>query len=212
VPRAPTSSPRARSAGRPSGRRDTAAALLRAAAVEFARRGFDGARLEDVARGAGIRRPSLLHHFPSKEALYAAMVRRAFEELGAGLTRAFEAPGDFAALVTQAAETYEGFLEEHPDLARVVLRELLDDRGPGRDLLLAEVVPMLDAVEAELRRLGRGRRRSGVPLRAALMQIVSAGLVRVGAGELGAALFGEEAAPARRAARLARALLVKEGA
>jgi AcrR family transcriptional regulator len=182
--------------------------LLDAADAAFARAGFEGARLEDIAAAAGIRRPSLLHHFPTKEALYAAVVQRAFSRLGAALGSALTlgAGVPFAEQVDALVASYLAFLREQPTFAPLVLREVIDGRGPGRDLLLREVAPLLDLVEA-LVQGGRSGARLGVPVRAAILQVACAPLVRSASGPLGPRLWGTDpdATPA-----LARALLLPE--
>ena len=52
-------------------------AILAAARHEFASRGFRGARTAAIASGAGCSEPTLYKHFPSKQALFAAVLRDA---------------------------------------------------------------------------------------------------------------------------------------
>ncbi len=57
-------------------RPDTREALLRAASDEFARAGVDGARVEDIARRAGISKGAFYLHFATKEEALREIVQR----------------------------------------------------------------------------------------------------------------------------------------
>ena len=52
------------------------AAILDAALAEFAAHGFEGARMEDVARGARVSKGTVYLFYPTKQALFEALVRR----------------------------------------------------------------------------------------------------------------------------------------
>ena len=49
-------------------------ALLDAATKVFARMGFAGARMADIAREAGVAHGLLYHYFPDKESVFVAVV------------------------------------------------------------------------------------------------------------------------------------------
>lgn len=180
--------------------------LLSAAATEFGAKGFDGARLSDIAASVGISRPSLLYHYKSKQALYAAVVRTAFTDLGAMLVGAFTAAGTFEARFEQAVAEFTTFLGAHPAFSPLLLREMLDDRGPGRAIVLAAGVPVLDRIERFVREEGAGLIDEAVPVRPALMQIVSAALLAAAAGPMRAPLWGDEL---DHTMMLSRALLLR---
>jgi AcrR family transcriptional regulator len=52
-------------------------AILAAALDEFSARGFEGARLDDVARRAGVAKGTIYLHFKDKETLFQELVRSA---------------------------------------------------------------------------------------------------------------------------------------
>ena len=52
--------------------------ILAAAAVEFAERGFAGARVDRIARRARVNKAMLYYHFKSKQGLYRTLLRQIF--------------------------------------------------------------------------------------------------------------------------------------
>ncbi|MCX4242106.1 TetR/AcrR family transcriptional regulator [Paraliomyxa miuraensis] len=185
--------------------------VLAAAELAFAAVGYGAAKLADIARRAGIGRPSLLYHFGSKEALYARTVERCFGRLRDALVESMTAEGKLSQRIDRTVARYVEFLDAEPQLARIVLRELLDGKGPGRQILLRQVVPLLHVLERFIREQG-GREQDGaalrpnVPIRAALLQVGSDALLRAAAGPLRRPLWGSE----DHTAALAQLLLLRD--
>lgn len=62
----------------------TKAAILAAGRVEFAERGFEGARVDAIAERAGANKRLLYHYFGNKEDLYRAVLLDAYQEIRKG--------------------------------------------------------------------------------------------------------------------------------
>lgn len=165
--------------------------VLSAAESVFAGKGLEGAGLADIAARAGISRPALLYHFATKETLYAAVVGRAFSSLAEILTSAMSATGTFRERVRAVVEGFLTYVSVHPALARIIVRELTNDVGPGRALLLSQGAPLVDAVIAFIEHEGKAELRRGVDVRAALMLTVSDVFMRSAAGDLRVPFWGE---------------------
>jgi len=164
--------------------------VLDAAIRAFARSGFEATKLADVARSASIRRPSLLYHFPSKEVLYEAVVARIFAELGAALQPTLsDAASAFPLSLERLVRTYDSFLADHPDHARIVLREMLSDEGPGLAILERQVAPLLDTVVSFVAATGQEWLRPTLPIRAATLHVISDVLLRHASGPLRTTLW-----------------------
>ena len=89
--------------------------VLRVAVAEFAKHGFEGTSTEDVARAAGISQPYLFRLFPTKKALFLALVGYGFGRVREAFVDATQGLAGEAAL-TAMGQAYGMLLRDRDHL------------------------------------------------------------------------------------------------
>lgn len=139
---------------------DTKAQIVAVAMRHFAADGYASTSLNVIADEVGIRRPSVLHHFATKEVLYRAVLEDPFIEW---FTLVSDATGDVEPGWPQVEKVVRAafrFFEERPDFVRLVRREALDDGPVLAAELMERVRPLFDAARAWLdKQMDAGRLR-----------------------------------------------------
>lgn len=116
--------------------------LLQVAQALFAERGYRGTSLRDISGRIGIKAPSLLHHFSSKEQIYLAVLDRIFERLEDAIGSVLIGTDSYQRRATSAIEGAIDFLARRPDYARLVWNEFIDENGIGLRLLKRRLPPL----------------------------------------------------------------------
>jgi AcrR family transcriptional regulator len=107
------------------------AGILDKAAALFARRGFSKTSIQDVADAVGLSKAGLLHHFLSKDALYAAVLDRA----GAVGAQLLDAVSDLPPGRARDRVVLEAMVDialAHPGLVSLLLTPVLAGDGDER--------------------------------------------------------------------------------
>jgi AcrR family transcriptional regulator len=92
------------------------AAILQGAATAFATKGFTSTAMEEVAAASGITKEIVYRHFPSKEALYRAVLEGTVQQMQVEFTRARQAHESGAGIRALLAVG-----RAHPDALRLLL-------------------------------------------------------------------------------------------
>ncbi len=121
---------------------DTRDRVLQVAQVLFAERGYRGTSLRDIAKRIGIKAPSLLHHFPSKQQLYLSVLDKMFESLEDAANAIAWGRESRQERMRQAVGDAIDFIASHPDFVRIMWKEMADESGVGRQVLKRRLPPL----------------------------------------------------------------------
>jgi TetR/AcrR family transcriptional regulator len=114
--------------GRAHDAEGTREAILDAAEQMFAEHGFAGARIDAIAAAADYNKSLIFHYFGDKLGLYAAVIRRADQQMNEGLeqlvTLLFEDNTvanvcQFKAVLKELLSTFFDYLVAHPRIMRI---------------------------------------------------------------------------------------------
>ena len=148
--------------------------ILDAAEVEFAAKGFDGARLAAIARAADVPQALIHHHFGDKQGLYREVLERALAAMAAvgwhildtlgpprkrGRAKRF-GRGELQALIEALVGMLVEFYATHARVLRILRLEAMRGGPLAGQLVRAHVKPQLDDVVArfeEMRESGEVR-------------------------------------------------------
>lgn len=104
--------------------------LLAAAQEIFVDRGYHAAAMDDIADRAGISKPVLYQHFPSKRDLYLALLKEHTDALVDQVRAAMAATADNETRVHNAISTYFDFVDGDGEAFRLVFEsDLRNDQA-----------------------------------------------------------------------------------
>ena len=98
--------------------------IVNAAMKVFTRRGFAAARMEEIAKEAGINRALLHYYFKDKETMFNIIFETRFKEFFAGLFKEFQSNASFFEKIRRIVDHEISTLSKNPDLARFIIMEI----------------------------------------------------------------------------------------
>ena len=114
--------------------------ILEAAHKVFVKKGYAAARMEDIAKEAGINRALLHYYFRSKDKMFDIIFNQHFGEVLSGLGEMIKTEMSFEQRLKGIIEVYHNKFTSHPDLPLFVIHELA--QNPKRLVELIEKLPV----------------------------------------------------------------------
>jgi len=136
---------------------ESRAAILQAAAREFAQHGIAGARTDAIARYAGVNKALLYYYFEDKETMYGAVLDDAFSGLKTAVFRVLDSDLPPREKIIAYAGAYFDFIASNQLYPRLMQREMMrahQGESPHIDKIFKTYIQPIFARVGELIRKG----------------------------------------------------------
>ena len=123
---------------------ETRERIIDAAQEIFARDGFVGAKMQEIADRVGIQRPSLFYHFKNKEALFVAAHEQVFARIEPIFRASLSADGDPFVQLDRVSRAVLKVMRDEPNFARMVARTAVDRHPRAVAIVRSYLQPLVD--------------------------------------------------------------------
>ncbi|HEV3474473.1 MAG TPA: TetR/AcrR family transcriptional regulator [Actinomycetota bacterium] len=124
--------------------------LLAVARKVFGRRGYHTVTMDTVAKEAGVTKPILYDHFPSKRELYLALLEADLGSLRQRVAEALESSPGNRERIRASFQAYFDFVDDHAEGFRLLMQEAVGGEQQFREMvakfredILAEVANVM---------------------------------------------------------------------
>jgi len=124
--------------------------IFNAARIVFQKKGFAGARMQEIADEAGINKAMLHYCFKSKQLLFEAVFMNAFSQLAPQINEIFNSQETVFDKITKFTHSYISFVIHNPYLPQFIIQEmnnnpdfvmsfLKNENSPNPALLISQI-------------------------------------------------------------------------
>lgn len=167
--------------------------ILAEATRLFSAQGFDGTSLAQIADAVGIRKPSLLYHFKTKDELRRSVLEKMLSHWNDVLPRLLMAAASGEDQFDGVVQEMVAFFAADPDRARLLVREVMDRPEDVKAMIGTHVRPWTKLVCDYIRKgQAQGRLHPEVDPEAYVVQVISLVVSSVATYECFGALFDDE--------------------
>ncbi len=124
--------------------------IIRVTLELAARQGVDDVTTQDMAQAMGVTQGAVFRHFPSKDAIWLAVMQWVRARLMAVLGRAAAQGRDPLDALERMFRAHIDFIDGHPAIPRVLTSEHLHGRSPALRQLVTEILLAYEARVAGL--------------------------------------------------------------